>query len=265
MGNPETKRNYAVPAERQEMIVQYIRANGSAQIHALGEWLGVSDATIRRDLDDLDQVGKLERTHGGAICSRCGTAFERRHDEKMHIMQEEKRRIAQRAASDIREGDTIFLDSGTTTYFLGTFLRDIPNLTVFTYDLFIAYSLELHPTSSLVVTGGVRRQGYPNVLLGAQVENFLQGLRVDKAFLGADAVDLDYGVSNSNFMEAEIKRQATRSGLQTYLLVDHGKFNTVALARVCALGDIDVLITDSGADAEYQEALKKEIGRVDAV
>lgn len=158
------KKTYTVPAERQDMILQYIKARGSGQIKELAEFVGASEATVRRDLDELDHMGKVERTHGGAVSNRFGTSFERQHEDKLNLMQEEKLRIAQAAASYIKEGDTVFIDSGTTTYFMKNCLSDIPNLTVFTYDLIIAYALELHPTSNLFVTGGQRRPGYNNVL-----------------------------------------------------------------------------------------------------
>ncbi len=255
-------RQYAVPAERQEIIMRHIRVKGSAQIKELAEWLDVSEATIRRDLDDLDQQGRVKRTHGGAISSHYGTSFEHQYEEKQRLMQEEKRRIAQKAASYVNERDTIFLDSGTTAYLMGTYLRDIPNISVFTYDTMIASSIDLHQTSSMIVTGGVRRTGYNNVLLGSYAENFLRGLRVDKVFLGADAVDLDFGISNSNMMEAEIKRVAQSIGGCTFLMTDQSKFDKVALAKVCALEKIDVLITDKGTEEKYLEELKKKIKQV---
>lgn len=261
----EKEKKYTVPAERQEQILQYIKTRGSWQIKNLAEWVGVSEATVRRDLDELDRMGKLERTHGGAILSSFGTSFERQHEEKLSLMQDEKQRIALKAASYIHEGDAVFIDSGTTVYYLKNALRDIPNLTVFTYDLIIANTLELHSTSTLIVTGGVRRQGYNYSLVGSQVVDFLRNIRVDKVLLAADAVDLDFGVSNSNFIEAEVKSLLTSIGKELFLLVDHTKFDTVAMAKVCSLRAIDVLITDSGASEAYLDKLRKRISHVDVV
>lgn len=258
----DSKKCNTLPIERQDSILQYIRTHGSAQIKELSVLMGVSEATIRRDLDELDHSGKVERTHGGAICNHNGTSFERKHEEKMSIMEEEKRRIAQAAASFVSEGDTIFLDSGTTTFLLGTLLSDIPNLTIITYDIIIAYSLALHPTSTLIVTGGVRRSGYNNVLIGVQTENFLRDLHVDKTFLGADAIDINFGVSNSNYMEAEVKKQAAKIGRHTFLLTDHSKFGNTALSKVCSLDEIDVLITDKNTPQSFVNPLKKAIKKV---
>lgn len=254
------RQNY-VPAERHEKIIEYIRQHGSAQIKELSELLGVSDATIRRDLDELHLAGSLERTYGGAIFRRQGTAFERRYEEKLTLMEAEKRGIAEAAVKEISPGDTLFLDSGTTSYFLGRILGRIPDLTVFTYDLMVAYSCELHPSSSVTITGGTRRQGHNNVLLGMQAVDFIRALKVDKVFLGADAVDCTC-VSNSNVPEAEIKAAAVEAGESVYLLTDHNKLGKRALARVCSLDRIDTLITDKGITPDQLTELDKSIKRI---
>lgn len=248
-----------VPAERQEMIVQYVRSHGSAQIKPLSKWLDVSEATIRRDLDDLNAAGALERTHGGAVFRKDGTSFERQYEDKLTIMEPEKRRIAQAALTFIEPGDTLFLDSGTTCYYLGLILGDIPNLTVFTYDLMIAYTTALHISSTLVLSGGIRRTAYNNVLIGSNVTDFLHNLRFDKVFLGADAVDVNYGVSNSNYPEAEIKQHALESGQKSILLADSSKFGKVALSRVCTLDQIDTLISDKSINQAYVPELSKKL------
>ena len=261
----EHKKSYTVPAERQEQILQYIKARGSGQIKNLAEWVGASEATVRRDLDELDRAGKIERTHGGAVLTKSGASFERRHEEKLILMQTEKQRIARKAADYIHEGDTVFIDSGTTTYGLKNLLQDIPQLTIFTYDLIVAQTLELHPTSTLIVTGGIRRPGFNNVLTGSPVVEFLKGIRVDKVLLGADAVDLQYGVSNSNYQEAQIKQQLLQISKKSYLLADHTKFGTVAMAKVCSLDAIDTLITDADAPEAYLQELLKKIPHIDTV
>lgn len=254
-----------VPAERQGKILQYIRVHGSGQIKSLADWLDVSQATVRRDLDEMSQAGLIERTHGGAVCNRNGSSFEHRYDEKLTLMEEEKKRIAQAAMNYVKSGDTIFLDSGTTIFYFGSRLSDIPNLTIFTYDIMVAYSIEVHPTSSIIVTGGIRRQGHNNVLIGNMAVEFLRRLQIDRVFLGADAIDPEFGVSNSNIYEAEIKAQAVESGSKVFLLADHSKFNKVALAKVCSLDKIDTLITDSWEGNQHLHDLGKSIASIDIV
>ena len=250
-----------VPAERQKKIIQYVQQHGRAKIRELSDWLDVSEATVRRDLDELDLSGNLERTHGGAVYKKQGTAYERRYEEKMTLMETEKRAIAAAALKEISAGDTLFLDSGTSCYYLASILGQIPDLTVFTYDLMVAYGCELSPTSEMIVTGGIRRPGHNNVLLGTQVIECLEKLRVDKVFLGADAIDAAE-VTNSNYSEAEIKSATIDAGDQIFLLADHSKFGKRALSRVCSLDRIDTLITDSGISARYREEMENTIRRV---
>lgn len=159
----------------------------------------------------------------------------------------------------MHEGDTILLDSGTTTYYLASELSEIPNLTVITYDLFIGGNLALHPTSTMIVTGGIRRQGYNNVLLGSMVEDYVRNIRVDKAFLGADAIDVDFGISNTNVMEASIKRLLVQAGKQVILIGDHSKLGRMALIKVCDLTDIDGVIIDKAIDENSLHRMKEKV------
>lgn len=246
----------AIPAGRQKQILDYIGSHGSAQIKELADYCGVSEATVRRDLDDLDAGGRIERTHGGAMCVESSTSFERIHQEKMKLMLEYKRRIAKLAASMVKEGDTIILDSGTTTFFVAQNLAGIKDLSVITYDLFIANEVKLHSTSSLIVTGGIRREGY-NVLVGSEVENYIRNVRVNKVFLGADAIDLEFGVSNANLMEASIKRLLLSAGKKRILVSDHSKLGHTAMVKVCGLEEIDAVVMDSQIPRDMLEQFQK--------
>ena len=262
MGEYSSTWKTQVLAERKEQILQYVNMKGSATVKTLADFVGVSEATIRRYLQDLHDKNSLIKTHGGAVPLKTGTASEQLYDEKLNIFKEEKRRIANIAAGYINNGDTIFLDSGSTAYYLGCCLRDLQNLYVFTYDIRVAYSLNLHPTSDVFVVGGICRHNHKNVLVGSQVVSYLKTLRIDKLFLAVDALDLEIGISNSNLLEAEIKKQAVESSNTVYVISDHSKFNKIALSQVCSLEKIDTLITDSGADPNYLQLLKEKIKNV---
>ncbi len=253
--NIKQDRNITIPAERQKQILEYIDKHGCAQIKELALYHQVSEATIRRDLDELDRTGQIERTHGGAITTNRSTSFERIHSEKMNLMIDEKRRIAKKASELIKDGDTILLDSGTTNYFISQTLSSFKNITVITYDLHIANTVILHPTSTLIVTGGIRRDEY-NVLLGSITEAFISDLRVNKVFLGADAVDLEFGISNANLIEAKIKKLIIQAGKKVYLVCDHSKFGRTALAKICNLTEVDTVITDDGIAENIVHYLK---------
>ena len=245
---------------RQQAILAYVNEEGSASIRQLSDMLAVSEATVRRDLDDLAAAGLINRTHGGAM-RVSGTSFERKHSEKMGLMLEEKRKIAMKAASLVRNGDSVFLDSGTTTFFVARSLAHHTDLTVITNNLEVASSVEFHPSSSLIVTGGVRRDNY-SVLVGSLTEDTIKSLHADICFLGCDAVDPEQGVFNTNYLELGIKKQIVECGRLVVLVADHSKFQQKALTKVCDLSDLDVLITDSGLDSGTVEACGQRINTV---
>ena len=257
------QKNAVIPASRQQKINEYVNEHGSAQIKELADYLKVSVATVRRDLDELDMQGVLVRTHGGAVQKNDNaSSFERQHTERLMIMPDEKRRIARLAASFICSGDTILLDSGTTNYYLASELSEIPNLTIITYDLFIASNLTIHPSSTMIVTGGIRRHGYNNVLWGSMVDDYVRNIRVDKAFLGADAIDLEFGVSNTNVLEANIKKLLIQAGKKVILIADHSKLNRIAMVKVCELSEIDELVIDKDMDEDSLSRLKNKIKKI---
>lgn len=250
----------AIPAKRQQCIMEYLSEKRSITIREAARLCGVSEATARRDLDEMAHQSLLERTHGGAVLER-GTGLEMVHDEKMKVMIPEKTRIAKAAVKLIKEGDSIFLDSGTTTLLLSGLLQGIPNLTVITYNLDIAYSVKLDKTSALIVTGGIRRDGYGS-LVGPIAEDMIRGLSVDFAFLGADAISVRHGVFNSNFVELGVKRSAIACGQTRVLLSDHTKFKHKALTKVCDMDEFDVVITDNGLDQENRKLLEDKVRRL---
>lgn len=247
-----------IPAARKVFILNYIKENGSASIKDLSILQNVSEATIRRDLDAMSIEGILERTRGGAILPHeKSTSFERVYHEKSKLMTLEKKAIGRFAASHVLDGDTIFLDSGTTSFQIGMNLADKRKITVITYDLFIANSIILDASSTLLVTGGVRKTDF-GVLTGSLVLNFIRELRLNKAFLTADSVDISFGVSNASFDEVDIKKELIRSSRYVYLAADHSKFGKAAMTHVCSLHDIDEIITDDGLSVDMQKELSTD-------
>ena len=258
------EKNTYIPAERQKKMMEYIEANTSAQIHELAERFHVSEATVRRDLDDLDQQGALKRTHGGAIKVDRSTAYESMYSEKIGQMLDEKHRIADKAAQMVHAGDTVLIDSGTTTFFIAQALSHHENLTIITNDLYIAYQTPLHPSSTLIVTGGTRRQGRQE-LVGTVTENFIRDTHVDLAFVGVDGIDLTGGATNANFAEVGVKRLMLQTATRSVIVADHSKFGRIALARICDLKDVSLILTDTGTDADFLARLKKLSVQVETV
>ena len=250
------EKNTYIPAERQKKMMEYIEANTSAQIHELAEKFHVSEATVRRDLDDLDQQGALKRTHGGAIKVDRSTAYESMYSEKIGQMLEEKHRIANSAAQMVHAGDTVLIDSGTTTFFIAQALSHHENLTIITNDLYIAYQTPLHPSSTLIVTGGTRRQGRQE-LVGTVTENCIRDTHVDIAFIGVDGIDLTGGATNANFAEVGVKRLMLEAAARGVIVADHSKFGRIALARICDIKEASLILTDTGIDGDMLTRLKK--------
>lgn len=246
----------SLPATRRSNILDIINSTGCATIKDLAVALDVSEATIRRDLDELNDEHMLERIHGGAQALKASrTAYESAYHDKSLYMVEEKAKIGAYAASHVNDGDTILLDSGTTTLQIANNLSKRKNITVITHDLYIASSIELDPSSSLIVPGGTRRAGF-GVLIGPTTQSFIQSIRVDKTFLSADAVDTSFGVSNATLEEANLKKALITSGQKIYLVADHSKFSNLALVHVCSLSQIDLLISDAQLPAKERKLLE---------
>ncbi len=245
-----------MPAERLSKILESINENGSANIEELTKLVSVSESTVRRDLKKLAENGLLIRTHGGAVKKSSSTTFEQQAQNKRLLQQEEKEQIGKMAAEYISDGESVLLDSGTTTLALARYLKEKRGLTVITYDLRIALETELSSDSSLVVTGGIRRDGF-DLLVGSQTENLIHNLSVDKAFLGADAIDLEMGVTNAGFAEASIKQEIIKSAKEVILIADYTKFGKTGLIKVASLEEIDHIITDYQVDQNYLEKIER--------
>ncbi|SHE64369.1 transcriptional regulator, DeoR family [Seinonella peptonophila] len=233
-----------LPAERQEKIVQHVNAHGFVSISELIEMFHVSKPTIMRDLIKLEDLSLIVRTYGGASSLHKGTRFEPKHILKEIHATEQKERIASLAFDEfIHPGETILLDSGTTTLMLAKRLVAMDNLTVITNDIKIAMLLSDNENIELVVLGGQRRKSVYS-LTGPITENILQNLNVDKTFLGMDAVDMTKGMTNSNIEETRLKRMMIEAAGQTILLADSSKLDKVAFSKIADLDVLDVMITD---------------------
>lgn len=260
----QLERTAYIPAERQKKMIEYIETNTSAQIHELAQKFRVSEATVRRDLDDLDRQGALRRTHGGAIKMDRSTSYEHMYSEKINFMTEEKQHIAEAAARLVHHGDTVIIDSGTTTFFIAQALAQHEQLTIITNDLYLAYQTPIHPSSTLIVTGGMRRHGRQE-LVGTVTENFIRDTHVDIAFIGADGVDVMGGVTNANFAELGVKQLMMKAAMRSVVAADHSKFGRIALARICDIKEADLLLTDKGLADEMLNRFHKmgvEVERV---
>ena len=242
-------------AVRQKQISELIAQRGECSIEELVERFGVSGMTIRRDLQTLADQGKVIRTHGGAAMAE-RVSFEFKFLSRVRDNQLAKEAIAVAAAAQVKDGESVMLDSGTTTLELAKRLRPRQGLTIITSSLPIAAQLQYDQQIEVLLLGGRLRASSPD-LAGAITESNLETLRADVAFLGADAIDRQGGV----FQESpEVARMLTRmaaSAGRVYVVADGSKLGKTALWRFGRLADWAALITDASADRSLLASLKK--------
>jgi len=231
--------------ERRAFLLQELNNNGYLQVAEIARRLNSSQATIRRDLFALEKEGLLIRKRGGAIRASQQVTLELPYDVKRVQAIEEKEAIAEAAERLVEEGDTLLLDAGSTTYALALRLLTHRRITVVTPDLQIAVKLAANPNITLICTGGIARP-YVYSLQGWQAAAFIENLRVDKTFLGADAIHPDGTISNVNIDEVAIKQAMIRAARQVILLADGSKYERTGFFKVCDLSDVSLAITDTG-------------------
>ena len=247
-------------AERLESILEQLSNDGSVAVSELTGRLDASAATIRRDLELLEQQKLLSRTHGGAIGN--GTLYELpvRYRGGQHAA--EKRRIAAAAAARVGDARTVGLSGGTTTTEVARQLRD-RELTVVTNAVNIASELVVAPTIRLVVTGGVARsQSYE--LIGPLADATLASINLDLLFIGVDGAAAG-GMTTHDEIEAHTDRRMVERARRVIVVCDSSKIGRAALSVICAAADVDVLITDTGAPSADVAALGAEGIEVETV
>src|SRR6201996_6404057 len=242
--------------ERRRRICELLREEGRVTVEALATRFGTSQVTIRADLSALESVGALTRTHGGALPPEDA-------DEPLDVKQlqhhAEKVRIAQAAVALIRDGETIILDSGTTTAEIARALRkaDLKFINVITNALNVAALLMDVPAVRLVMLGGVLRRE-SNSLTGPMAAAALANLQADRLYLGADGLDPEIGVMTPHLQEAELNARMMRIARQVVVVADSSKLIRRNVSLIAKVEQIHLLITDHGAPSEAVEALRRQ-------
>jgi DeoR family fructose operon transcriptional repressor len=234
--------------ERHRAILDTARDAGRVEVKSLARQFDVTPETIRRDLTALESRGLLLRAHGGAIPIERST-IEATVEEREHKNVDEKDRIARLALSELTANMSIILDSGTTTIRLAQLLPADLNLTVVTNSMTIAAVLAGKPGINLHVLGGHVRE---NTLaaVGPWAWDALAGLTVDVAFIGANGVTAERGLTTPDVDEARVKSAFVEKSRRTIALADHSKFGREDFAVVAPIHDVDAIITDTRIDAE---------------
>ncbi len=239
--------------ERRSDILALLQKTGSHRVEALSQHFGVSAVTIRSDLNMLEQQGYITRSHGFAVLNSRLIA-ELSVADKRNNYPELKQRIGKLAASLLKEGERVILDSGTTTKAIVNHINDL-NLTVLTNGLDVAMALVSCPNVEVRMTGGVLRKNAMS-FSGVMADNNLQHYRFDKVFLGVDGFDLQKGVTTFNEQEAQLNRLMCDAADQVIVVTDSSKFGQYSNFVICQANQIDVLVTDNKIPLSYQEYLE---------
>lgn len=239
--------------ERLGVILEELSVHGSVAVADLCGRLGVSAATVRRDLEYLEEQRLLTRTHGGAVAQMVSYELPLRY--KSARRQEQKRRIGQEAASRVYDGAVIGLTGGTTTTEVAREIVD-RRLTVVTNALNIASELAIRPNIKLVVTGGIARpESYE--LVGPLAEETLADLHLDLAFIGADGITAAHGLTTHHDIEAHTDRALMERAPHVVVVADGSKLGRIAFARICPISAVHELVTDGEADPAELRALRE--------
>lgn len=248
--------------QRQQAIFDLVQQRGGVRVADLVRELGVSDMTIRRDLEVLAERGLVAKVHGGATTVGAGSTEEPGFAAKSVRQRQEKQAIARRAAQLVRPGTAIAISAGTTTWTLANHLTDVAELTVVTNSVQIAdvFYRAGRGDQTVVLTGGIRTPS--DALVGPVAVTAIRALNVDLLLLGVHGMSTRAGFTTPNLMEAETDRAMVAAARRLAVLADHTKWGTVGLSTIARLGDADVLISDAGLPEDARKALSEEAGEL---
>ncbi len=240
--------------ERRQHILAIAHNEGRVRVRDLSKALGISQITIRKDLDHLQAKGLLQRSHGGALPAQPGALFDPSLQEKEKSHHHEKERIGAAAAEMVQEGQCVMLDSGTTTTAVAHALKRFSNLTVITNAVNIA--AELTATNlEVILTGGILRKNSFS-LVGPLAEDMLAEMHADILFLGVDGFDLEAGLTTPNLLESRVNRAMVTGATKVVAVCDSTKFDRRSLSRIVPATAVHHVITDSALPKTMLEALQ---------
>jgi DeoR/GlpR family transcriptional regulator of sugar metabolism len=240
--------------ERRTQILQIVRTEGRARVNELANRFSSSAVTIRNDLNELHQRGLVLRSHGGAVLPDTILRESPVH-ERLKTHAEEKRRIGAIAATLINDGETIILDSGTTTLEIARQIKNKQGLQVITNGVNIAAELLDAREVQTFIVGGTLRVDSASIV-GRSTEEMFEQFSADKLFLSGAGCDPDFGVSGANLEETMVNRAMLRIAREIILVADASKFSKRSMVRIAPFSEIDMVISDTGLREEMQEKVR---------
>jgi DeoR/GlpR family transcriptional regulator of sugar metabolism len=244
--------SFVFAAERRQLILEMVRANGAVSLRDLARVVQTSEVTVRRDVRALEAEGLLDRRHGGAVLPG-GYTREPGFPQKAHLVTPEKMAIADLAATMVGEGEAVVLGAGITAQELARRLARVPGLTVVTNSLLVAQALAHANRVEVVMTGGTLR-GSNYALVGSGAEQSLQGLRVSRAFLSGSGLTAERGLSTSNMLSSSVDRALVQAAGEVVVLADHTKLGTDTMFQTVPTDMITHLVTDQPPPGEDRAA-----------
>jgi DeoR/GlpR family transcriptional regulator of sugar metabolism len=248
--------------QRQAVILEEARRTGAVRVSDLVEKLGVSDMTVRRDLDVLAGRGLVEKVYGGATSVAGRSTDEPGFEAKSVRQRAQKEAIATLAADLVRPGTAIGISAGTTTWTLARALDEVPGLTIVTNSIQVADVLRAagQPDRTVVLTGGVRTPS--DALVGPVAVQSLRSLHLDVVFLGVHGMAEGPGFTTPNLTESETNRALVESGRRLVVLADSTKWGTVGISTIAELDEAGVVVTDDGLGEHARQALREHAGEL---
>jgi DeoR/GlpR family transcriptional regulator of sugar metabolism len=240
-------------AEREQKILDLLETTEYLPVADIANQLGIAASSARRQIRKMETSGTVIRTYRGIIKATNG--YEEYLADKYRVRKAEKRAIAAAARKFIEEGDIILMSGGSTTYELARLLRDAKNIHIITTSVPIAFDLYPNPNIEVEMVGGVvdRLNG---VAISNQAFNYLASIHVNKAFLGADSISIEHGITTPSYFEAEIEKQVFKNSDSVYILADYSKFNKVTLTQVAGLSQVHCIVTDLSTNCAYLEEIE---------
>lgn len=241
-----------IKTERMEQIQDYIFLHQTVSLDELVKVFDVSKNTIRRDIQQLVERGKIKKVYGGVAVNH---ATLKSFDERQTKNQLEKMSIAKAAADFVQEGDIIYIDSGTTTLEMVEFLKD-KQVTIITNNLDFIFKSFPYENLNVISTGGVFDRRTKS-FVSLKNMDLLKSYNINKAFMASTGITIENGVTHSSPHESEIKQAVVQKSTEIYLLIDSVKFGRYALMTYCDLDNVNCIITDKSPGKDYQEFSKK--------
>ena len=243
--------------ERRAMIVEEVNCRSSIQVADICERFGVSEVTARNDLDKLEKGGKLRRTHGGAV-SITRTITVSYPDQRMNINVKAKRAVAARAAELVSNGDSLLVDTGTTTFEFVNTLYDKRGITIVTSDLSIATFADSNlPHADVLLLGGALRKNH-RYMTGSITNEILSRLHLDKAFMATDSFDPVNGFTTEYTGNADVKRLMLSHARERIMMLDATKVREPSFIQFASMGDFQYVVTDYDPDGTLAHAIDRQ-------